>query len=305
MKGRTGMSKRRLWTVVGITVLVLLIGGRILSQRQKAKAKVELPIAVRVAPPRVGPVYDLIELSGTITAKEEANAYSKVPGKLLRYARAEGDRVAKDEVLAWVERDEIGLTFEPAPVRSPIAGLVAQRFLEIGAAVSPGGTPVALVVNPAQLEVVVNVIEKDASRVRSGQRARVRVTGYPDETFVGTVSRVSPVVDRASRTTRVVVALAPSGGRLRPGMFADVDLVVGEKPSSLLLPQEALLKQNQQVYVYLTAGDDRVQRRDVTLGWAQGAEVEVIDGLAPQDRVVVEGQTRLTAGSRIQVVQGE
>ncbi len=305
MLRRTGTSKRRVWAVVGITVLVLVIGGRILSQRQKARTTVDLPIAVRVAPPRIGPVLDLIAGSGTITAREEANAYSKVPGKLLRYVKAEGDRVAKDEVLAWVERDEIGLTFEPAPVRAPIAGLVAQRFLEIGAAVVPGGTPVALVVNPAELEVVVNVIERDASRVRTGQTARVRVTGYPGETFPGTVSRVSPVVDRVSRTTRVVLALAPAGGKLRPGMFADVDLVVGSRPASLLLPQEALLKQNQQVYVYLVVAGDQVQRREVTPGWAQGGEVEVLDGLTAQDRVVVEGQTRLTPGSRIQVVQGD
>jgi len=302
------MTKRRIWTVIAIAALVLLIGGRIIGQSRKAKTKVELPIAVRIMAPKVGPVYDLISVSGSLKAKEQANAYSKVPGKLLRYVKAEGDWVAKDEVLAWVERDEVGLTYEPSPVKAPIAGQVAQRFLEIGAAVAPAagvpGTAVALVVNPAQLEVDVNVVEQDVSRVRPGQEARVRVVGFPSETFLGRVARVSPVVDRVSRTTLVVIEMLPSGGKLRSGMFADVELVVGQKPQSLLLPREAVLKQNQQYYVYVLQAD-RALRRDVTTGWEQGTEVEVLSGLASSDRVVVEGQTRLTTGSRLQVVQGD
>jgi len=306
MSKRGGKGK---WIVVVIVVLLVgLIGTRIAGQRKKSKDKVELPIAVRVMTPKVAPVFERINLSGTISAKEEANAYSKVPGKLLRYAKSEGDWVAKDEPIAWIERDEVGLTYEPAPVKAPIAGQVAQRFLEIGASVSASvgmpGTPVALVVNPSQLELNVNVIEKDAARVREGQDVTLRVEAYPNDTFRGRVSRVAPVIDRATRTTRVVINLVASGGKLKSGMFADVDIIVGQKSSSLLLPQEALLKQNQQYYVYVVDGE-RVARRDVTPGWSQGAEMEIAGGLTPQARVVVEGQTRLTENSRIQVVEGE
>lgn len=301
-------SKRQLWIIIGIAILVLLIGARIASKQGKAKATADLPIAVRVMNPKVGPVYDQIQVSGTVSAKEEANAYSKVPGKLLRYVKAEGDWVNKDQVIAWVERDEVGLTYEPAPVKAPIAGQVAQRLLEIGTTVSAGmggpGTPVALVVNPSRLEVKVNVVEKDAGRVRPGQEASIRVDAFSGETFRGRIERVSPVVDRMTRTTLAVVALEPAGGKLKSGMFADVDIVVGQKPDSLLLPQEALLKQNQQYYVYLN-DNGRAARRDVTPGWSQGAETEITSGLTAQDAVVVEGQTRLTAGMRLQVVQGE
>lgn len=301
-------SKRNLWIAIGIALVVILIGARIVSQQGKAKATADLPIAVRVMNPKVGPVFDRISVSGTVSAKEEANAYSKVPGKLLRYVKAEGDWVRKDQVLAWVERDEVGLTYEPAPVKAPIAGQVAQRFLEIGTAVSAGmggpGTPVALVVNPSQLEVKVNLVEKDSGRVQPGQEALIQVEAYPGETFRGRIDRVSPVVDRMTRTTLAVVSLEASAGKLRSGMFADVDVIVGQKPSSLLLPQEALLKQNQQYYIFVSE-NGRAVRRDVTPGWSQGAEREIIGGLAAQDQVVVEGQTRLTEGSRIQAVQGE
>lgn len=301
-------SKRNLWIAVAVAVLAILIGVRIASQHGKAKTTVDLPIAVRVMNPKVSPVYDRISVSGTVSAKEEANAYSKVPGKLLRYIKAEGDWVKKDQVIAWVERDEVGLTYEPAPVKAPIAGQVAQRFLEIGSAVSAGmggpGTPVALVVNPSRLEVKIAVVEKDAARVRPGQEALIRVDAYSGETFRGQIERVSPVVDRMTRTTLAVVALEATAGKLKSGMLADVDVIVGQKPSGLLLPREALLKQNQQYYVYLN-DNGRAVRRDVTPGWNQGAEVEIAGGLAAQDLVVVEGQTRLTEGSRIQAVQGE
>ncbi|MEW6517264.1 MAG: efflux RND transporter periplasmic adaptor subunit [candidate division FCPU426 bacterium] len=308
MEKRVRKSKRTLWIIIAAVVLALFIAGRIISKQHKAKTVAELPIAVRVMNPKVGPVYDRISVSGTVSAKEEANAYSKVPGKLLRYVKAEGDWVRKDQVVAWVERDEVGLTYEPAPVKAPIAGQVAQRFLEIGTAVSAGmggpGTPVALIVNPGQLEVKVNVIEKDAARVQPGQEALVRVDAYPTEVFRGRIDRVSPVVDRMTRTTLVVVRLESPEGKLKSGMFADVELIVGQKPSSLLLPREAVLKQNQQYYVYVVE-KDRAIRREVKPGWPQDAETEILNGIAPQDRVVVEGQTRLTADSRVQVLEGE
>jgi membrane fusion protein, multidrug efflux system len=301
-------SKRNLWIAVGVAALVILIGVRIATKQGKAKTTADLPIAVRVMNSKAGPVYDQIKVSGTVSAKEEANAYSKVPGKLLRYVKAEGDWVSKDQVIAWVERDEVGMTYEPAPVKAPIAGQVAQRFLEIGTAVSAGmggpGTPVALVVNPSRLEVKINIVERQAARVQPGQEAFIRVDAYPGETFRGRIDRVSPVVDRMTRTTLAVVGLEATAGKLRSGMFADVDVIIGQKPNSLLLPQEALLKQNQQFYVYLSE-NGRAVRRDVMPGWSQGAEIEILSGLTAQDQVVVEGQTRLTAGARLQVVQGE
>lgn len=297
-------SKRTIWIIVAVIAVVVLIGARVAGKRAKAKDKVELPIAVRIATPKVGPVYDLINVSGTISAKEQANAFSKVPGKLLRFVKAEGDWVAKDEVIAWVERDEVGLTYEPSPVKAPIAGQVAQRYLEIGSAVAPGAAPVAMVVNPGPLELNVNVIEKDSVRVREGQEVRIRVEAYPGEVFRGRVSRVSPVIDRTTRTTRVVIDLQAPGGKLKSGMFADVDIVAARKDSGLLLPQEAVLKQNQQYFVYVMEGE-RAVRRDVTPGWPQGAELEIAAGLTPQTKVVVEGQTRLTEKSRIQVAEGE
>ncbi len=292
------------WIV--IAGVVILIGARVASNLGKKQGKVELPIAVRVMTPQVQEALETVALSGTITAEEEANAYSKVPGKLLRYVKAEGDRVAKDETLAWVERDEIGVTYPLSPVKAPIAGVVAERLLDIGASVSPAagmpGTPVALVVNPKRLQVVINVIEQDLPRVAEGQPAHIAVEAYPGEAFQGAVTRISPVVDRTSRTARVLVRLEPAGGKLKPGMFADVTLVVNRKDHALLVPSDALLKENQKRFVFLVE-KDRAQRRDVVPGWPQGDRIEILSGLTPQDRIVVEGQTRLTEDALVKVTE--
>jgi membrane fusion protein, multidrug efflux system len=298
------MNRKKMWVwgLAGLLVLVTVF--RIATHAGKSKAQADPAVAVKVMSPRVAGIDEILELSGTIQAKAEANAYSKVPGKVVRFDKAEGDWVAKDETLAWVERDEIGLTFSLSPVKSPIAGQVAQKLVELGETVNPGVSPVASVVNPAELEVVVNIIEKELGRVARGQEARIRVEAFPEKVFPGRVVRIAPVVDRFSKTTRVVVALESSGGKLKSGMFADVQLLVGHKAQALLLPQEAILKQDQQYYVYVVSGGKALQRK-VETGWAQGGELEVAQGLAAGDVVVVQGQTRLTEGTPLAVVKGE
>ncbi|NTV53431.1 MAG: efflux RND transporter periplasmic adaptor subunit [Candidatus Firestonebacteria bacterium] len=298
------MNKKKMlvWSLVGLVLILTVF--RIATHRGKSKATDDASVAVKVMQPKVGGIDDTLDLSGSITAKAEANAYSKVPGKIVRFDKAEGDWVAKDETLAWVERDEIGLTYSLSPVKSPLAGQVAQKLVEIGETVTPGVSPVASVVNPGDLEVVVNIIEKELGRVARGQEARVQVEAFPQLVFKGRVARIAPVVDRLSKTTRVVIALETSGGKLKSGMFADVQILVGHKSQALLLPQEAVLKQDQQHYVYLAVGG-KAQQRKVEPGWSQGGELEVAQGVAATDDVVVQGQTRLTEGTPLAVIKGE
>jgi multidrug efflux pump subunit AcrA (membrane-fusion protein) len=298
------MNKKKMiiWSAVGL--LVVLGGFRIATHRGKAAAKTDTPVAVKAMLPRIGEAVDTIELSGTVSAKEEANAYSGVPGKVVRFDKVEGDRVEKDEPIAWVERDEVGLTFSLSPVKAPIAGLVAQKLVDIGEAVTPNITGVASVVNPRELEVLVNIIEKDLGRVVKGQEVQVKVEAYPQDIFKGRISRIAPVVDRLSKTTRVVVSLEPVGGKLKSGMFADVSILVARKPKALLVPQEAVMKQDQDYFVYSIRGDKAV-RRKVELGWMQNGEQEITSGLSANEEVIVQGQTRLSEATRIQAVKGE
>ncbi len=302
------MKKKTKWIIwSGVGLLVLLVVFRIVGKITSGKADLaELPIAVRVMSPVVGPVEDALELSGSISGKEEANAYSKVPGRLARYERTEGEWVNKDEVIAWIERDEVGLQYSLSPVKSPINGQVAQHLVDIGEAVSGGmgmpGTPVARVVDPRQLEINVHVIEREIGKVAVGQKVKVNVTSFPEETFLGSVTRVAPVLDPLSRTALVKITLQKSGGKLKSGMLADVHIIVAQKEKGLLIPRDAVLKQNRLRFVYVVQGG-KVHRQDVQTGWVQGDRLEILAGVSPQDQVVVQGQSRLTESSSVKIVE--
>jgi membrane fusion protein (multidrug efflux system) len=101
--------------------------------------------------------------------------------------------------------------------------------------------------------------------------------------------------------SRIVISLqAPE--KLVPGMFADIDLILGRKNQALMLPREAVLQQNQKSYIYI-ADQGRAVRKEIGTGWLQGGEIEVVKGVTPQDLVVVEGQTRLVEGAHIQIAE--
>jgi membrane fusion protein (multidrug efflux system) len=149
------------------------------------------------------------------------------------------------------------------------------------------------------VEVEFSIAERDSARVALGQEVAVRVSPYPEEVFRGEVSVVSPRIDTRTRTLHVKARIANSDGRLRPGLFARVDLGVATREGALVVPQEAVLlrAEGQVVYtVHRMDGEDRARRVLVETGLHQGARIEVVSGLAPGDEVVIRGNTALADG---------
>jgi membrane fusion protein (multidrug efflux system) len=182
-----------------------------------------------------------------------------------------------------------------AEVKAPFAGFVAQRFVSVGEFVQPGTRLFELVaLDP--IEVEFRVAEVDSSRVRPGQVVDVRVAPFPDEVFKATVTLVSPMIDPTSRTLRVKGVLANPEGRLRPGLFARADLGVAHREGVLMIPEEAILQRSDGQVVFRLASDSRVERRVVRPGIYKDGRVEILEGLAPGDRVVTRGHTALVDG---------
>jgi membrane fusion protein (multidrug efflux system) len=187
-----------------------------------------------------------------------------------------------------------------AEVKAPFEGLIAQRFVSVGEFVQPGTRLFELVaLDP--IEVEFRVAEVDSSRVRAGQVVDVRVAPFPDEVFKATVTLVSPMIDAASRTLRVKGTLANPDGRLKPGLFARADLGVSHREGVLMIPEEAILQRSDGQVVFRLAGADKVERRVVHTGAHKDGRVEILDGLAPGDRVVTRGHTALIDGSVVAV----
>ena len=185
-----------------------------------------------------------------------------------------------------------------ASVIAPFDGFVAQRFVSRGEYVSPASKLFELVaLDPIEVEFYLP--EVDSSRVATGQTVDVRVAPFPDESFDGQVTVVSPTIDPRSRTLRVKAQIANPDGRLRPGLFARIDLGVALRPDVPMVLEEAILRRAEGAIVFRSVDGNRVERVAVETGVHYAGHVEVVKGLARGDRVVSRGGDRLSDGQTV------
>lgn len=253
---------------------------------------------VKTEKAQVRALEDYILLTGSVRALDEATLYPRAAGKLLRNLLKEGDPVRKDEAVALVERDEVGVVYEPAPVPSTLSGVVGRVYQDTGANVTPQ-TPIALVVDQSKVRVEVDVPEKYIGKVFRDQAARIKVDAFPDRYFTGKVYRVSPVVDARSRSTVVEVLLDNAERRLKSGMFAEVRLIVASRGSAVSVPSGAVLRDNGSAWVFVPAGD-AARKVPVKTGIST-AEFTQIDGVKAGEEVITFGLYGLKDGSKIKV----
>ena len=269
--------------------------------------KIKKPIKESAIPVGVmevvkGDLEEIIFYLGDIKAQEQIEVYSKVNGKLLENVVKEGQKISRGDVIAYIDRDEIGFQFEKAPVTSPIEGIVGSVYLDRGTSVSPQ-IAVAKIVDMDVVKIRINVTERDLPKVKEGQLAKVRVDAYPDEIFKGFVERISPVVDIGSRTAVAEVEIANPDYKLKPGMFGRVSIVVRERKSVLFILRDSVVRGDggKLSYVFAIEGNG-VSKRKVDLGLKEDLRFEVTDGLKEGELVVVTGEEYLKDGSIVEIV---
>lgn len=198
-------------------------------------------------------------------------------------------------------RAELGVAeraLRDANVRAPFAGWIARRDVSRGEYVRTG-QPLFELVALDPIEVGFSVAERDSARVAVGQQVGVRVAPYPEETFQGQVTVISPTLDPRTRTLRIKAQIANPDGRLRPGLFARADLGVARREGALLVPEEAVLQRADGEVVFTVTPDDKARRVLVKTGMQHEGKVEIVTGLAAQDQVVVRGHSVLVDGAPV------
>jgi membrane fusion protein (multidrug efflux system) len=214
--------------------------------------------------------------------------------------QAETDfKLAKSRLLAAEARlGVLERALRDATVAAPFSGLIARRTVSRGEYVKAGQELFELVsLDP--IEVEFHLTEIDSGLVALGQTVDLRVAPYPDETFGATVTFVSPTIDTRTRTLRVKAELENPEGRLRPGLFARVDLGITEREGVPMILEEAILQRADGAVVFRANGENRVERIVIETGVYHEGYVEVIEGLAPGDRIVSRGQARLVEGQLV------
>ena len=295
------MKKTVIWIIVA--AFILLIGYRVVQRvgqrRASGLTEEKRRVPIRVMEVARGSMKEILSFTGDVKGKEQVNVYSEVPGRIRSYAVREGQSVKKNGLLATVDRAITGLEFEPAKIRSPIAGIVGRVFLDIGDAVTPQ-VPVALVVRMNTVEVTFSVVERDIPKVKTGLEASIKVDAHPDTIFQGKVTMVSPVVDPISRTSRAEITVDNRKGFLKPGMFARVDLTVREEKNTVVVPADAVLGRAER-YVFL-AEKGKAVRKSVSLGIRENNRVQVVEGLGAGDTLIVVGQRVVDDGEEVMII---
>ena len=196
--------------------------------------------------------------------------------------------------------DEIvraGRSTEFVPILSPVDGTVIDKQIVDGTAVSAGQL-LYRIADPSRLWVYAAIYEQDVPLVEVGQSAEIVLTYLPGERFAGKVSWIQPYLDPASRTGRVRIELDDPDGRLRPEMFASVELRVA-LGAQLLVPEEAILVGGRSHVVFVDRGEGRLEPREVVLGLRTPRGYVVESGLAEGEVVVTSGNFLLASESRL------
>jgi HlyD family secretion protein len=202
--------------------------------------------------------------------------------------------------LAQAAVDMATVQMDETTIRAPFDGVLAELYVTQGNMVGPQAS-VALFVSK-QVEAVFNVEESRVGNVSEGQNAALQVSAYPGQDFPAVVTSVAPVADKDSHTFVVKVTPVDEEHLLRSGMYADLSLLVEQKQAALLVPQAAVTEVNGQETVYVVKDDNTVEQRAVTSGLEDDGRLEILSGLAADEKVIIAGQAGLVNGARVEVM---
>lgn len=191
---------------------------------------------------------------------------------------------------------ELGYT----EIRAPIDGVISERFIKVGNMIDVNA-PTFHVTSLEPLICYLHVPEREYRRIDPGQEASIFVDALAGEKFSALVSRVSPVVDPATGTFKISIEVSDPTRRLKPGMFGRINIVYDVHEDAMQIPRSAIVEEAGKSAIYVVA-DNVAERRIIRTGYAQGGQVEVLDGLGETEVFVIVGQTSLKNGSKVSVI---
>src|SRR5580704_16224202 len=211
---------------------------------------------------------------------------------------------ARQRLLAWdlpaddlQKLDETRRAVDAVVFRAPVSGFVVEKMAVKGLHVMPGQS-LYRVSDISVVWVEADVYESELAAVKVDDAATVTVDAYPGEPFTGRVIYIYPYLDDKTRTNKVRVQLTNRGGRLKPGMYAHVE-VKSLGRSGLVVPTNAVLDSGTEQVVFIAQGDGRFQPQKVTIGRRLGDATEILDGLKEGEQVATGATFFLDSESQL------
>jgi RND family efflux transporter MFP subunit len=194
------------------------------------------------------------------------------------------------------------LKAEKLRLKAPISGFIANLQSSAEGTRVPVGFRLCTIMDYSATLVQVNLPNTDLERVRIGQEVVVSNYALADQTFRGRVTAIDPTIDPQTRTFTVTIEVNNEKLILRPGMFVKADIVIENHPHAVIIPKAALQTRDNKPVAFIVQGAS-AEMREVTTGIETREEVEILEGLAEGERLVVKGHETLRDKSKVRVTE--
>ncbi len=239
-----------------------------------------------------------LEREGVISSEQREQVQTRV-----EVAKAQLNLAEAQVAQAEASRAELEIQLGQTEIKSPLTGVVGERHVDPGALVT-SATPVVLILDLTKLVTVVNVSERDITKIHVGNDAKVFVDAMPGEEISGRVVRIAPILDRQTRTAPVEIEVPNLSLRLKAEMYARVDLDLTTERETLLIPRDSLVYRGNRSGVFVVESD-KVRFQAIETGIAEEDRIEVRAGLQEGTTVVTRGANLLKNGDTVQILQPE
>lgn len=257
--------------------------------------------AVRVTPVILDTIENNLIINGDVLSSSQQSVFPSVNGTITELRVKVGDTVRRGQTVAVVDPSRPGDLYNTSSITSSASGTVLQVSVNPGDTVSTS-TTIIVVGNTSDLFVETFLPERFSVIAKTDMPAVISFEAMPGEIFAATVTELSPVLDPATRTLRIRLKLTMHDSRVRPGMFATINLVIGSHENVPVVPRSAVINTYGNWIVYIVGANNTAERREIKTGFENDDFIEITSGLVPGERVVTAGQTFLTGGDMVRIV---
>jgi membrane fusion protein, heavy metal efflux system len=245
-------------------------------------------VEITTEPVALGNLATTLKAAGRVSANanKTAKVASTLEGRLVALHVDLNDRVKRGDILALIEAPE--LLGKQLELKAPIDGVIVERKSAAGEQVDKA-KEIFTISEPTSLWVIAEIKERDIGAVKVGQKAKFSVIAYSNESFHGKVVRIANEVEKESRTLEARIEVDNGDGRLKPGMFADVEITTDVLQNVLIIPDAALQTDEDRQIIFVALDGNKYQKRAVTLGLEEEGRVQVLEGVKQGEKVVTDG----------------
>jgi membrane fusion protein (multidrug efflux system) len=310
-----------------INVVTLTLTPAELAERISLPAVVEPWVDLQLLTEVSGKVMEILVQEGDRVAKGDViarlddrdyrNAFQSAKASW-RAARASHERISKlhaqqlatrsqlDDITAQMENfkaamDTAALNLERCTITAPMNGVINHCFIDVGQFLS-SADPVVQLLQIDRVKINVGIPESDVEAVRRLTKFQVTIQALGDRRFEATKHHLSRTADARARLYNLDLTLKNPRHEILPDMFARVEIIKRQVSDGLAVPLYAVISRNNRHFVYVVQ-DDTVLERDVVLGIQEGWQVQLAQGVSPDEAVVVVGQRSVAANEKVNVVR--